>query len=118
MLVIEKISRMSSSGCDDDVLVDYIQKNLDALECELNEDEYKESKKRYHDLCINCNLEMTIDYQKSTLVCMKCALCEYYPVYVASYNHTIQPLRRKCIYKQFQSYTKSVLLWWKEACPR
>ena len=45
MLVIEEISRMSSSGCDDDVLMDYIQKNLDALECELNGDEYKEPKK-------------------------------------------------------------------------
>ena len=45
-------------------------------------------------------MEMTIDYQKSTLVCMKCGLCKYYPVYVASYNHTMQPLRRKCVYKR------------------
>ena len=47
---------------------------------------------------------MTIDYQKSTLVCMKCGLCEYYPVYVASYNHTMQPLRRKCIYKRSDNF--------------
>ena len=47
---------------------------------------------------------MTIDYQKSTLVCMKCGLCEYYPVYVASYNHMMQPLRRKCIYKRSDNF--------------
>ena len=42
----------------------------------------------------------TIDYQKSTLICTNCGLCEYYPVYVTSYNHTMQPSRRKCIYKR------------------
>ena len=52
----------------------------------------------------NCNLEMTIDYQKSTLVCMKCGLCEYYPVYVVSYNHTMQPLRRKCSCKRSDNF--------------
>ena len=31
MSVMEEISRMSSSGCDDDVLMDYTQKNLDVL---------------------------------------------------------------------------------------
>ena len=30
----------------------------------------------------------------------KCDLCEYYPVYVASYNHMMQPSRRKCMYKR------------------
>ena len=94
---------MSSNRCDDDVLMDYIQKNLDTLECELNGDEYKEPK-HSHNLCIDCNMEMTIDYQKSTLVCIKCGLCEYYPVYVASYNHTMQPLRRKCIYKKSDNF--------------
>ena len=49
-------------------------------------------------------MEMTIDYQKSTLVCKKCGLFEYYPVYVASYNHTMQPLRRKCIYKRSDNF--------------
>ena len=47
---------------------------------------------------------MVIDYQKSTLVCMKRGLCEYYPVYVASYNHTMQPLRRKCLYKRSDNF--------------
>ena len=42
----------------------------------------------------------TIDFERSTLVCTKCGLCEYYLVYVASYNHTMQLSRRKCIYKR------------------
>ena len=52
----------------------------------------------------DCNMEMTIDYQNSTLVCKKCGLFEYYPVYVASYNHTMQPLRRKCLYKRSDNF--------------
>ena len=47
---------------------------------------------------------MTIDYQNSHLVCTNCGLCEYYPAYVTSYNHTMQPLRRKCIYKWFDNF--------------
>ena len=81
--IIEGISIMSKSGCDDKELLDYIYENYDETECELNGDEYKEPK-HSHNFCINCNLEMPIDYQKSTLICMKCGLCEYYPVYVAS----------------------------------
>ena len=42
------------------------------------------------------------------LVCTKCGLCEYYPVYVASYNHMKQPLRRKCIYKRSDNF-KAIL---------
>ena len=49
-------------------------------------------------------MKMTIDYQKLTLVCTNCGLCEYYPVYTASYNHTIQPSRRKCIYKRSDNF--------------
>ena len=49
-------------------------------------------------------MEMTIDYQKSTLVCTKCGLCEYYPLYVTSYNHTMQPLRKKCVYKRSDNF--------------
>ena len=49
---------------------------------------------------MDCNVVKTIDYERSTLVCTKCGLCEYYPVYVASHNHMMQPLRRKCIYKR------------------
>ena len=45
-----------------------------------------------------------IDYERSTLVCTKCGLCEYYPVSVASYNHMMQPLRRKCIYKRSDNF--------------
>ena len=104
MSVMEEISRMSKVGCSDKELLGYIYENYDEIECELNGNEYKEPKKRNYDLCINCNLEMTIDYQKSTLNCMKCGLCEYYPVHVASYNHTMQPLRRKCIYKRSDNF--------------
>ena len=69
----------------------------------MNGEEYKEPK---HDrnLCIDYNVVKTIDYKRSILVCTKCGLCEYYPVYVASYNHTMQPLRRKCIHKRSDNF--------------
>ena len=76
----------------------YIYENYDEIECELNGDEYKKPKKRKRNLCNDCNMVNIIDYQKSTLVCTKCGLCEYYLVYVASYNRTMQPLRRKYVY--------------------
>ena len=98
MSVIEEISKLSRNGCDD-ALLNYICKNYDEIEFELNGDEYKEPRKHNRNLCIDCNMEMTIDYRKSTFVCTKCGLCEYYPLYVTSYNHTMQPLRRKCVYK-------------------
>ena len=47
---------------------------------------------------------MTIDYQKLTLICRNCGLCEYYPVSVTSYNHTMQPLRTKCVYKRSHNF--------------
>ena len=100
MSIICEISRMSKSGYDDKELLDYICENYDELECELNGNEYKEPKKRDHNFCMVCKLIKILDYQKSTLVCIKCGLCEYYPVYVTSYNHTMQPLRKKCIYKR------------------
>ena len=87
MSVIEEISRMSKRGCDDKELLEYACDNYDEIKCELNGNEYKELKKYDHTLCINCNLKMVIDYQKSTLVCMKCGLCEYYPVCMQ--RHTI-----------------------------
>ena len=108
MSVIEEISRMSKSGCGDKELLEYVCDNYDEIECELNGDEYKETKKRNLNLCIDCNVEMTIDYQKSTLVCTKCGLCDYYPVYVAPYNHTMQPLRRKCVYRRLDNF-KTIL---------
>ena len=79
MSVIEEILRMSKVGCSDKELLDYIHENYDEIECELDGNEYKEPKKRNYYLCINYNLEMTIDYQKSTLVCTNCGSCEYYP---------------------------------------
>ena len=86
MSVIEEISKLSKDGRDD-ALLDYIYENYDETKCELNGEDYKEPKKRNRNFCMDCNLEMLIDYQKSTLVCRKCGLCEYYPVYVMSYNH-------------------------------
>ena len=100
---MEAILIMSKSGYDNRELLDYIYENYDEIECELNGDEYKEPKSN-HNLCINCNMEMTIDYQKSTLVCTNCSLCEYYPVYVTSYDHTMQPSRRKCLYKRSDNF--------------
>ena len=47
---------------------------------------------------------MLLDSEKSILVCMKCGLCECYPVYVTSYNHSMKPLRRKCIYKRSDNF--------------
>ena len=44
------------------------------------------------------------DSRLPTLVCTNCGLCEYYPVYAISYNHTIQPSRRKCFYKRFDNF--------------
>ena len=57
-----------------------------------------------YDFCVACNKEMLLDYRKSILVCRKCGLCEYYPVYIMSYNHSMKPLRRKCIYKRLDNF--------------
>ena len=54
MSVIEGISIMSKSGCDDKELLDYVYENYDEIECELNGDEYKEPKH-------NRNMEKIID---------------------------------------------------------
>ena len=75
MSVIEEISKLLKNGCDN-ALLNYICENYDEIECELNGHEYKETKKHNHNLCIDCNMEKIIDYQKSTLVCKKCGLCE------------------------------------------
>ena len=108
MSVIEEISKLLKNGCDDDVLLNYIYKNHDELECELNGDEYKEPKKHKRNFCIDCNLEMLIDYQQSILVCTNCGLFNYYQVYVTSYNHPMKPVRRKCVYKRYNSF-KTIL---------
>ena len=104
MSVIEEISKLLENGCDDDVLLNYIYENHDELECELNGDVYKEPKKHKRNFCIDCNLEMLIDYEKSTLVCIKCGVFGYYPVHVQSYNHTMRYSRRKCIYKRSDNF--------------
>ena len=103
-LIIEEVSWMSKSGYNDRKLLEYIDKHYDEIECELNGNEYKEPKKRDHNFCMGCKLRKIVDYQNSTLVCMKCGLCEYYPVYVTSYNHTMQPSRRKCFYERSDNF--------------
>ena len=103
MSYIEEVSWMSKSGYGDIELLEYIDKHFDKIECELNGEEYKEPK-RNRNLCIDCTVVKTIDYERSTLICTKCGLCEYYPWYVASYNHIMQPSRRKCIYKRSDNF--------------
>ena len=83
--IIEEVSRMSKSGYNDRELLEYIDKHYDEIECELDGNEYKEPKKGDHNLCMGCKSRNIADYQKSTLVRMKCGLCEYYLVYVTSY---------------------------------
>ena len=101
---IEVISMMSKSGYSDRELLEYIDEHFDEIECELNGEEYKEPKKRDCYFCMGCKLRKTVDYERSTLVCTKCGVFEYYPVYVSSYNHTMQPSRRKCIYKRYDNF--------------
>ena len=84
--------------------MEYIDKHYDEIECELNGEVYKEPKKRDRHFCMDCKLRIIVDYQRSTLVCTKCGVFEYYPVYVSSYNHTMQPSRRKCIYKRYDNF--------------
>ena len=103
MSVIEEISRMSKSGCGDKELLEYVCDNYDEIECELNGDEYGEPKKHDHDLCIDCNVTLTIDYQ-ATLLCGICGLSQLNQVYVTSCNHTMQPSRRKCFYKRSDNF--------------
>ena len=98
---IEEVSWMSKS---DKELLEYIDKHFDETECELNGEEYKEPRKHDRYFCMDCKLRKIVDYKRSTLVCTKCGLCEYYPVYVVSYNHTMQPWRRKCIYKRSDNF--------------
>ena len=100
MSVIEESSKLLKNKCDDDVLLNYIYENHD----ELNGYEFHEPKKHKRNFCIDCNLEKLIDYERSILVCTKCGVFEYYPVYVSSYNHSMKPSRRKCIYKRSDNF--------------
>ena len=83
MSVIEEISRMSNSGCDYNVLTNYIHNNFDILEYELDRNKYEETKNYNYNFCKDCKLGMLVDNQNSILVCTNCRLCEYYPVYVS-----------------------------------
>ena len=82
MSVIEAISMMSKSGYSDRELLKYIDKHYDKTECELSGEVYEEPKKRDRYFCMGCKLRKAVDYERSTLVCTKCGLCEYYPVCV------------------------------------
>ena len=104
MSVIKAISMMSKSGYSDSELLVYIDKHFDEIECEFNGEEYKEPKKRDRYFCMVCKLRKTVDYERSILTCTKCGVFEYYPVYVSSYNHTMQPSRRKCIYERYDNF--------------
>ena len=108
MSVIEEISLMSECGYTDKELLEYIDKHYDEIECELNGEVYEEPKKRDRHFCMDCKLRKIVDYERSTLVCIKCGLCEYYPFYVSSYNHPMQYSRRKCIYKRSDNF-KTIL---------
>ena len=104
MSILETISMMSKSGYSDKELLEYIDRHNDSIECELKGEVYKEPKKRDCYFCMGCKLRKTVDFERSTLVCTKCGLCEYYPVHMSSYNHTMQPSRRKCIYKRYDHF--------------
>ena len=102
--ILETISMMSKCGYTDKELLEYIDRHYDSVECELSGEVYEEPKKRNHYFCMDCKLRKIVDYEKSTLVCTKCGVFEYYPFYVSSDNHTMQPSRRKCIYKRSDNF--------------
>ena len=95
MSILETILMMSKSGCDDGKLLNYICENYDKIECELNGEVYKNPKKHDRNFCMDCKLRKIVDYERSILTCRECGVFEYYPVYVSSYNHMMQPSRRK-----------------------
>ena len=101
MSILETISKC---GYTDEELLEYIDEHYDEIECELNGEMYEEPKKCDRYFCMGCKLRKIVDYEKSNLVCTKCGVFEYYPVYVVSYNHTMQPSRRKCIYKRHDNF--------------
>ena len=102
--ILETISMMSKCGYTDKELLEYIDRHYDSIECELSGEVYEEPKKRDRYFCMDCKLRKIVDYEKSTLVSTKCGVFEYNPFYVLSYNHTMQPSRRKCIYKRYDNF--------------
>ena len=101
MSILETISKC---GYTDEELLEYIDEHYDEIECELNGEMYKEPKKCDRYFCMGCKLRKIVDYERSTLVCTKCGVFEYYPVYVLSYNHMMRYSRRKCIYKRSDNF--------------
>ena len=101
MSILETISKC---GYSDIELLEYIDKHYDEIECELNGEVYEEPKKCDRYFCMGCKLRKIVDYERSTLVCTKCGVFEYYPAYVSSYNHMMKPSRRKCIYKKLDNF--------------
>ena len=95
---------MSKRGYNDKKLLEYIEKHYDEIECALSGDVYEEPKKFDRYFCIDCKLRKIVDYEKSTLVCTKCGVFEYFPMHVMSYNHSMQPSRKKCIYKRSDNF--------------
>ena len=57
---------------------------------------------------MDCKLRKIVDYERSTLVCTKCGVFEYYPVHLLSYNHTMRYSRRKCVCKRYDNF-KTIL---------
>ena len=108
MLFIEEVSRMSKSGHSDMELLEYINEYFDEIECELSGEVYDEPKKHDRYFCMDCKLRKIVDYERSTLVCTKCGVFEYYSVHVPSYNHPMKPSRRKCVYKRYDNF-KTIL---------
>ena len=108
MSILETISMMSKYGYSDRELLEYIDENHDELECELNGEVYEEPKKHDRYFCMGCKLRKIVDYERSILVCTKCVVSEYYPVYVSSYNHMMRYSRRKCVYKRYDNF-KTIL---------
>ena len=104
MSILETISMMSKSGYTDEELLEYTDEHYDEIECELNGEMYEEPKKYDRYFCMDCKSRKIVDYERSTLVCTKCGVFEYYPVHVPSYNHTMRYSRRKCIYKRHDNF--------------
>ena len=101
MSILETISKC---GYSDIELLEYIDKHYDEIECELNGEMYEEPKKHNRYFCMGCTLRKIVDYERSTLVCTKCGVFEYYSIHVSSYNHTMRYSRRKCIYKRSDNF--------------
>ena len=104
MSILETISMISKCGYTDEELLEYIDEHYDETECELNGEIYEEPKKFDRYFCMGCKLRKIVDYEKSTLVCTKCGVFEYYFVHGPSYNHTMRYSRRKCIYKRYDNF--------------